>query len=398
MNQSGSTWKKLLVTVIGLIGFGLSSMAASNEGLLSKGEINLVEHSVSSHLKSGDFLARNEPNIRNIQNFMEKCSIPSGVHFSVGTFRSFTTFGYSKCSEYLLAADIDAVAVDFNRMLIKLFTLARDFDAFSKLYLTLKSSSCEEEGFFRNTTHYQTEVCYRIIMETLEEQGYQNIRQIFSLDDYRNLSYVDYGNTEALAFHRGMYLELSMYKDLWTPEVYTKVHLAALEHRIQAVLFDIGSTKSWQVLSDILKRHARHFSIVDLSNAWWSQYSGEKSVYNIALHLSSQNTPSMHLILTDIDHDRSGGMSFVDTSLGFPNWDYLILPIQSGNKSKILERLKTFPNFLSRFGSPESFDIYMHGQEDRDPTSSVGADRFVRTVIESGKKLGRHLYIWEGER
>lgn len=187
--------------------------------------------------------------------------------------------------------------------------------------------------------------------------------------------------------------ELRFFRKLWTPEVYAKVHKAAMENRIQTFLFDIGSENSWKLLVKTLSNHSKRLDLVDLSNAWWSLYSREKSVYNIVSYLSTNASHLLYIVLTDPNRDRNALISEPD----FETWDYLILPINSSTKVKILKQPRAIPNLLSKFGSPETFNSYMHGSEDRDPTSTAGGDQFVKKITQNGKWLGNHLYLWEGE-
>ncbi len=77
-----------------LVGF---QVAAQTDSFLSVTAIaNIESQSKDKSVTVMDFLYRNESNVKELSPVLSVCSVPTGVHFSVGTFRSFTSFAASQ--------------------------------------------------------------------------------------------------------------------------------------------------------------------------------------------------------------------------------------------------------------------------------------------------------------
>ncbi len=272
-------------------------------------------------------------------------------------------------SQWLVIGDINTEAVEFNRFLIRLLAKIERYEDFRAIVSSLA-----------------TEESYNDVLEDLASKGIANVRKIISADDVDYLrakedNGVNYGYAPRI---EALVREITEYSELWAKPLYEKLHVTASQGHIVSLQFDIGAVSAWKALKEELKLKWLYLSLVDVSNAWWSEYSGEKSLSEIFQVLSEDAKTGFMFLLTNIADQKSMGSKQMI-------WNYFVFSISPYSAPRVQAFFDHFSNFRSRFAAPDEY-TYNYGANDTSKTQVFGAEELATALVTKGIHLNAHVY------
>jgi len=287
----------------------------------------------------GMFLAPNETKPAEALPILEKSQ--PGLYIAVGTERGFMGAAASQ-ADHLLLVDLDSGIVDFNRINIALLAAAKDLPQYKSLRLNgnLQDWTRAAEGL-------PSEQRALLSNEALHSWWRMRVRS------------KDFDSFHQAPTAEGSYDRMNY---LFDEKLFEKLHGMARDGKIRTLKIDYSSKANSAALGDSIARSGLKLSVLDLSNSWWSSYSGDGTAHLLKA-LEKSSGPGSLLLITDgrEGHWAYYGFKTAEIKAHFENsgpfyeWlrDMTLLPQNSDLQPSAIQDFESFSN-LSKPRAPKA--------------------------------------------
>jgi hypothetical protein len=219
---------------------------------------------------------------------------PPGLLVSVGTERAFITAAINpKAVTHVLMLDYDLENVFYNQMNIALLQASHDRKDYLRLRLSASPAVWQQRA-----RDPRLPVELRGLLSSPENWKWWQ-REVRVNERMRDFHSNPEGFMPEIK-RRKRQLEEVKFKSsnyIWRDDLFSRVHQLAREGKLQALQLDFSNENEVEkVVEALSKSKAPKLSILDLSNAWWSQYIGKDQTAR-ALELFKPVSQSKSLLL-----------------------------------------------------------------------------------------------------
>lgn len=243
------------------------------------------------------FVHPNERNPKRMQSAFTEVPI-EGAYVGVGTERTFIAVALNPQINLVVQVDRDPKVVMFNRINTMLLTIADNLDDYQKLRFesTTQVVSFKLRQFFKSEVVSEAHL-YWFLKTVRENKGFEA-----------------FGHKKALSPFASSYFRGARYTH--DRVLFQRLKRLARDGRILSLLGNLSDETFVRSLNHSLVQAKTKISILDVSNAWWPQYTGSDGLRKMLEAFQTSVVESSQVLMTN-----GGGLSA-------KNWDYLAIPIQ----------------------------------------------------------------------
>lgn len=245
---------------------------------------------------TGTFVAPNEWNPRRMRTGFET-PLTEGAYIGVGTERTYIAAALNPQINLVIQVDQDSQIVLFNRLNTLLLSVANDLRDYQRLRFefSVQVVAHRIQQYTKSTTGAEQYLLW-FLKTARENKGFEAFGQKIALTPFAATHFKEARYThDRLQFQR--------------------LQTLAREGRIISLYGNLGDKDFVQDLNEALIRAQTKISLIDISNAWWSQYMKNKDMQTLLANLISSSTTDTQVLMT------SGGGANAKN-----NWEYMARP------------------------------------------------------------------------